>query len=59
MVLMKYNKLCLKSLKLSAQGIYEKGLGDVVSAVCMQRDQGGYKIDGEDTKCELPCTKAK
>ena len=21
--------------------------------------QGGYKIDGEDAKCKLPCTKAK
>ena len=21
--------------------------------------QGGYKIDGEDSLCELPCTKAK
>ena len=25
----------------------------------MHVQQGGYKIDGEDTKSELPCTKAK
>ena len=25
----------------------------------MRNKQGGYKINGEDTQCELPCTKAK
>ena len=31
----------------------------VVNPMAVGWIQGGYKIDWEDTKCELPCTKAK